>query len=160
MLPLAFYAIALVLLGWFGMRQTRYGRYLYAVGGKADAAYETGVPVTLVRFSTYVLSGLMAALAGISITLLTGSGNAGIGDALTLPSITAVVIGGTALSGGRGGIAGAIVGAILLNVVTNLISFAQIETWWQTLANASVIVIALAMPGILALIRRRSARVE
>lgn len=155
LLPLAFYVIALLLLAWFGLGQTRYGRYLYAVGGKADAAYQTGVPVTLVRFSTYVLSGLMAALGGIAITLLTGSGNAGTGDALTLPAITAVVVGGTALSGGRGGIAGAIVGAVLLNVVTNIISFAHIETWWQTLVNAAVIVLALAMPGIVALVRSR-----
>lgn len=154
-IPLAFYVIALVLLAWFALRQTRYGRYLYAVGGKADAAYETGVPVTLVRFSTYMLSGLMAALGGIAMTLLTGSGNAGIGDALTLPSITAVVIGGTALSGGRGGIAGAIIGAILLNVVTNVVSFSSIETWWQTLINAAVILLALAMPGTIALLRRR-----
>ena len=61
------------------------------------------MPVSAVQFSTYVISGLMAALAGIAITLLTGSGNAAIGDQLTLSSITAVVIGGTALSGGVGG---------------------------------------------------------
>ena len=154
-LPLAFYLIFVVLLAWYGTRQTRYGRYLYAVGGKADAAYETGVPVTTVQFSTYVISGLLAALAGIAATLLTGSGNAQVGDALTLQAITAVVIGGTALSGGTGGIGGAIIGAILLGLVRNIISFAKIETWWQTFVSATIIVLALAMPGLLALIRRR-----
>lgn len=153
-IPLAFFVIGLLLLGWYGIRQTRYGRYLYAVGGKPDAAYETGVPVVTVQFSTYVISGIMAALAGIATTLLTGSGNAAVGDTLTLSAITAVVIGGTALSGGTGGIGGAIIGAILLGLLRNIISFAHIDTWWQTFVNAAIIVLALALPGVLALIRR------
>jgi ribose transport system permease protein len=154
-LPLAFFLIAAIMLAWYGLRQTRYGRYLFAVGGKADAAYQTGVPVSAVQFSTYVLSGLLAAGGGIAITLLTGSGNAAIGDSLTLAAITAVVIGGTALSGGSGGIGGAILGAIVLGSFRNIISFANIATWWQTFVNAAIIVLALALPGLLSLIRRR-----
>lgn len=153
--PLTLYVIGLILLGWYGLRQTRYGRYLFAVGGQAEAAYETGVPVNGVQFSTYVVSGLMAALAGIAITLLTGSGNANVGDSLTLPSITAVVVGGTALSGGTGGVAGALIGAILLGVIRNIISFANVDTWWQTFINAAIIVGALAAPGLLGLLRRQ-----
>jgi ribose transport system permease protein len=154
-LPLAFFVIALIMLAWYGVRQTRYGRYLFAVGGNPDAAYQTGVPVSRVQFSTYVLSGFMSACGGIAITLLTGSGNAGIGDALTLTAITAVVIGGTALSGGTGTVGGAIIGAIILSLIPNIISFAKVETWWQTFLNAAIIVLALALPGILSLIRRR-----
>ena len=156
-LPLAFYLIFLILLAWYVTRQTRYGRYLFAVGGRVEAAYETGVPVSAVQFSTYVISGLMAAFGGIAITLLTGSGNAQVGDALTLASITAVVIGGTILSGGKGGIAGAIIGAIILGLIRNIISFANVESWWQTFVNAAIIVLALAMPGILSLFRRKRA---
>jgi ribose transport system permease protein len=156
-LPLAFSVIAVIMLAWYGLRQTRYGRYLFAAGGNADAAYQTGVPVSRVLFSTYVISGLMAAFGGIAITLLTGSGNAQIGDALTLSAITAVVIGGTALSGGTGGVGGAIMGAIILGLVPNLISFAKIDTWWQTFLNAAIIVLALALPGLLRLIRRSGA---
>ncbi|HEY0068446.1 MAG TPA: ABC transporter permease [Chloroflexia bacterium] len=153
--PLAFFVIGLIMLAWYAIRQTRYGRYLFAVGGNADAAYQTGVPVNLVQFSTYLISGLMCAFGGIAITLLTGSGNAQIGDALTLAAITAVVIGGTALSGGTGTIGGAIVGAIILGLLPNLISFANIETWWQTFLNAAIIVIALALPGFINLVRRK-----
>lgn len=154
--PLAIYIIALLLLVWTAIRRTRYGRYLYAVGGKADAAYETGVPVQAMQFSTYVISGLMAAMGGIAMTLLTGSGNAQVGDPLTLSSITAVVIGGTALSGGVGGIAGPMIGAIILGLIRNIISFANVETWWQTFVNAAIIVLALAMPGIIRLLRGRT----
>src|SRR5512139_599184 len=154
-LPLAFFVIGIVLLAWAYIRAMRFGNYLYAVGGRALAAYETGVPVTTVQFSTYVISGFMAALAGIAITMLSGSGNAEIGASMTLNSITAVVIGGTAMSGGVGGVAGPVMGAITLSLIQNIISFAHINTWWETFVKAIIIVIALAMPGIISLFRRR-----
>lgn len=155
-LPLAFFVIAIVLGAWAYLRSTRYGNYLYAVGGKAQAAYETAVPVTWVQFSTYVISGLMAAFSGIALTMLSGSGNAEIGAAMTLNSITAVVIGGTALSGGVGGVAGPVMGAITLGFLQNIVSFAHINTWWETLVKALIIVAALATPGIINLFRRRT----
>jgi ribose transport system permease protein len=105
---------------------------------------------------TYVISGLMAAFSGIAITMLSGSGNAGIGDPMTLNSVTAVVIGGNALSGGIGGVAGPVMGAITLGIIQNIISFANIDTWWETLVKATIIVIALAAPGIINLFRRRA----
>ena len=154
-LPLAFFVIAVILLGWYLIQQTRYGRYLFAVGGQPEAAYATAVPVNRVLFSTYVISGLMSALAGIAITLLLSSGNAANGDALTLTSITAVVVGGTALRGGVGGIAGPIIGAIILGLIKNIISFANVDLWWQTFVNAAIIVLALATPGLIDLFRRR-----
>lgn len=153
-LPFAFFIIALILLVWAFLQQTRYGRYLFAVGGKADAAYETAVPVSAMQFSTYVIAGLMSALSGIAITMLVGSGNASTGEQLTLSSITAVVIGGTALSGGVGGVAGAVIGGVILGLIRNIISFANIDTWWQTFVNAAIIVVALAAPGVINLFRR------
>jgi ribose transport system permease protein len=154
-LPLAFYVVAIILFIWLYISSTRYGKFLYAVGGKAEAAYETAVPVTRTQFMTYVISGLMAALSGIAITMLSGSGNAGIGDPMTLNSITAVVIGGNALSGGIGGVVGPVMGAITLGIIQNIISFASIDTWWETLVKATIIVVALAAPGIVNLLRRR-----
>jgi ribose transport system permease protein len=118
-LPLAFYVIAIILSIWLYISSTRYGKFLFAVGGKPEAAYETAVPVTLMQFSTYVISGFMAALSGIAITMLNGSGNAEIGGSMTLNSITALVIGGmpTADRGGRTGHE-----AITLGVIQNIIS--------------------------------------
>jgi len=156
-IPLAVFVIAIILLIWWYTRSTRYGRFLYAVGGKAVAAYQTAVPVRRVLLSTYVISGLMSAFAGIALTMLSGSGNAEIGATMTLPAITATVIGGTALSGGVGGVAGPIMGAITLGMINNIISFAQINTWWETLIKAVIIVVALAAPGMINLMRRRRA---
>lgn len=157
-LPLAFYVIALVLGLWWYIRSTRYGNYLFAVGGRPQAAYETAVPVVPVQFSTYVISGLMAALSGIAITMLSGSGNADIGSSMTLNSITAVVIGGTAISGGVGGVVGPVMGAVTLGIIQNIVSFAHINTWWETLVKALIIVVALATPGIINLFRTSSRR--
>jgi len=156
-IPLAFYVIGLLLLIWLYVSGTRYGKYLFAVGGKPDAAYETAVPVTWMQFSTYVVAGLLSALAGIAITMLSGSGNAEIGGPMTLNSITAAVIGGNAFSGGLGGVAGPIMGAMTLSFIQNSISFAHIDTWWETLVKASIIVAALAAPGVINLLRRRRA---
>lgn len=156
-LPLAFFVIAVLLLVWLYVSSTRYGKYLFAVGGKASAAYETAVPVTRVQFSIYVISGFMAALSGIAITMLSGSGNAEIGSQMTLNSITAVVIGGNAFSGGIGGVTGPVMGAVTLSLLQNIISFAHIDTWWETLAKALIIVLALAVPGVINLIRRKRA---
>lgn len=154
-IPLAFYIIAILLIIWRYVRSTQFGSYLYAVGGKAEAAYETAVPVTWIHFSTYVISGLMSALAGIAITMLSGSGNAEIGSPMTLTAITAVVIGGTALSGGVGGVTGPIMGALTLGIIQNIISFAHINTWWETFVKATIIVVALAAPGLINLFGRR-----
>lgn len=154
-LPLAVYVIVAVLLLWYLVRSTRFGKYLFAVGGKPDAAYATAVPVSLVKFSTYVISGLMAALAALALTLNTGSGDPRIGNAMTLSSITAVVIGGTALSGGVGGVAGSMTGVAILGLIRNIISFANVPTWWRTLVDASIIVLALAAPGLIGLLRRK-----
>lgn len=155
-IPTAAYVIVLLLLFWIILRSTRYGQYLFATGGKADAAYTTGVPVTMVRFSTYVFSGLFAAFAAIALTLLSGSSAPNAGDNMTLTTIVAVVLGGTRLSGGQGGIAGTLMGVAILTFVSNIMSFARISTWHQDLANATVIIVALAGPGIIRLLRKIS----
>lgn len=154
-LPIGVYVILALLLLWLFLRSTRYGRNLFAVGGQPEAAYTTGVPVIWVRMSTYMLSGWMAALAAAALTLGTSSGDPRIGSQMTLDSVVAVVLGGTRLSGGQGGIAGAILGVMVLSLIRNIISFANVPNWWQTLVDALIIVAALAAPGIVRLFRRK-----
>jgi len=153
-IPLAFYVIGILILFWILLRSTRYAQYLFAIGSSSDAAYSTGVPVRMVRVSTYVWSGLFAALAAVALTLSTGSGQANIGDDMTLNSVVAVVLGGIALRGGGGNVIGAVIGVIILGVIRNIIFFAEVPTWSQTLVNALVILAALAAPGVIRLFRR------
>lgn len=146
--------IALVLLAlWGALRRRRYARYLYAVGGNAVSAYTTGVPVTRVRLSTYVVSGLMAACAGLALSLSTGTGDPLIGGPMTLSSIVAVVLGGTRLSGGQGSLFGTILGVFILGLIRGIISFAGVPSWWQTLVDGLIVMLALAGPGLVALLR-------
>jgi ribose transport system permease protein len=149
--------VAAALIGLWGLvRLTRFRRYLYAVGGAPAAAYATGVPVSLVRLSSYLISGGMAALAGIALTLSTTTGDALIGNPMTLGSIVAVVLGGTRLSGGQGGVTGSLIGVLVLGMVRSIIAFSNVPLWWQTLADSLIILIALAGPGLVAALRRRN----
>jgi ribose transport system permease protein len=153
-IPFTIYVIVVIILLWSLLRATRYGQYLYATGGKADAAYTSGVPVDFVRFSAYVWAGFFSALGAIALTLNIGTGSPRIGNAMTLDSIVAVVLGGTRLSGGQGGVAGAVMGVLILGVIRNIISFANVPTWSQTLVDALIIIAALAGPGLVRLLRR------
>jgi ribose transport system permease protein len=155
-LPMALWVAAAVLLLWAALKATRYGPYLYAVGGQPLSAYVSGVPVALVRLSTYVISGTMAAAGAVALVLSTGSGSPLVGGPLTLSSIVAVVLGGTRLSGGQGGVAGALIGVVILGLIRSIISFANVSTWYQTLVDGLIVMLALAGPGLVALVRRRS----
>lgn len=152
-IPFAVYMIVLLMVVWVILRLTRFSQFLYATGGKADAAYTTGVPVNRIRLTTYMLAGLFAALAALAYTVYTSSGNPRSGDEMALPSVVAVVLGGTRLSGGQGSAIGTIFGVIILGIFRNIISFANIDSWAQTLVNALIIVVALAGPGIVRRLR-------
>jgi ribose transport system permease protein len=152
--PFTVYVIAILLLFWVLLRATRYGQYLFAAGGQAEAAYTTGIPVDFIRFSTYVWAGLFAALGALMLTMNINTGSPRIGDAMTLNSIVAVVLGGTRLRGGQGGIAGAVIGVLILGIIRNIISFANVPTWSQTLVDALIIIAALAGPGLIRLLQR------
>jgi ribose transport system permease protein len=122
----------------------RYYHALRATGGSIQAAYQTGLPVARVRITAYVISGLFSALAGLALVGETASGDPLIGQALTLSSVTAVVLGGTALSGCVGGVAGSILGAFILGLINNVIFFAQLPFEWQGLVQGVIILAALA----------------
>ena len=107
------------------------------------------------RLGSYVLAGLLAACASIALMLSTGTGDPLSGNPMTLDSVVAVALGGTRLSGGQGGVAGSLMGVVILGLIRSIISFANVPTWWQTLANSLVIVLALAGPGLVGLARRR-----
>lgn len=157
-IPLGIWIGALVILAWVLLRRTRYGHFLMAVGGNPDAAYATAVPVTAIRFSSYMLAGLMAAVGALMLTLGTGSGDPRIGNDMTLDSIVGVVLGGTRLSGGQGGVAGSILGVLILGIIRNIISFADVPSWNQTLVDALIILTALAAPGVWRLVSGRFRR--
>jgi ribose transport system permease protein len=134
---------ALVVFG-FVLSRTIYGRSIYAIGGGNEAARLSGLRTHLLRASTYMLSGFMAALAGVIIAARLASGQADIGANIELDVITVVVVGGTALTGGEGAIWRTAVGIGILAVLGNAFDRLQVDTFWQQVIKGGIIVFAIA----------------
>jgi ribose transport system permease protein len=122
----------------------RLGRRILAVGSNPIAAYRTGIPVPAVKLLAYVAGWLLVFLSALSISAQTLSGDARLGQTYTLTSIAAVVIGGISLAGGRGSPWGALIGAVVLGIIANVLYFAGIPSIWQEFFKGLVIVAALA----------------
>ncbi|WP_457301583.1 ABC transporter permease [Phyllobacterium sp. P5_D12] len=125
------YMVVLALLTGFILRWTRFGRYIYAIGGNEHAATLTGVPVRQIKVAVYMISSLSAGIAGIIQTGWLGAITTNIGTGLELQVIAAAVIGGAALAGGVGTALGAIVGAALIEVIRNSLGLLGINAFWQ-----------------------------
>ena len=117
-----FIAVVVIVVGTLLLARTRGGQSIYAVGGSESASTLMGLPVARVKFSVYVLSGLCAGLAGALNAAYSSSGVPTVGVGLELNAISAVVIGGTLLVGGRGNLVGTVAGVLLLSVIQNLIN--------------------------------------
>jgi len=127
---------------------TTYGREIYAIGANAEAARLSGVPVRARLNLVYTLSGAMAGLAALVYLARLNSAEADIGEPLMLPAIAAVLIGGTSLFGGVGGLSGTLVGAILLTLVLNGMNLLSIHSNWQPLVTGVIVLLAATMDGV------------
>jgi len=132
-IPVPVVLFALVyLVGWVVLRYTRFGRYIYAAGDHQGAARLLGLEVDRVLIATYALSGALAGLAGIVLAARLGAGQPVAGTGWELDAIAAVVVGGTLLSGGQGGVGSTLIGVLLLGVIFNLFNLeGTITPWWQ-----------------------------
>ncbi len=143
-IPNAAWFIAISIILWWLISQTRLGRYFYAIGGSRNSAYASGIKVYLVQLLAYGMCGLFAGLSGIALTADIASGDPLVGGPLSLSSITATVIGGTRLAGGEGGAYGSIVGAVILGLARNIIFFANVPPFYQDFAFGLLVIGALA----------------
>ena len=135
--------LALLIATSLAFRWTRWGRYLFAIGGNERAAMLTGVPVKAMKVSVYVFSALCAGITGILEVGWLGTITTGLGQGMELTVIAAAVIGGANLSGGIGTAFGAVVGAALIEVIRNSLTLLGISTFWQGTFIGSFIVVAV-----------------
>lgn len=137
--------IVVAVLSYLVLTNTRLGRYVYAVGGNEKAAHASGISVNAVKMFAYVTCGGMAGLAGVVLAsrITTGQPNAGL--AYELDAIAAVVIGGTSLSGGVGGVGGTILGALLMGVINNGLDLLNVSSYFQQIVKGAIIVGAVWM---------------
>jgi|HubBroStandDraft_1064217.scaffolds.fasta_scaffold02580_9 ribose transport system permease protein len=155
-IPNAIWALAAMVVVWLWFRRTRTAKRIYAVGSDREAAGIAGVRIAPTLMSAYAISGFCAAGASIFYVMLTASGDPTSGDGLILPSVAAVVIGGTSLRGGQGGFVGTVAGALTLTLLTDVIFAFNLPSYWTVLADGLLLVLAvLAGSGLQALQARR-----
>jgi len=142
-IPVALFALVAG-LGYIVQRYTRYGRHVYAVGGNPEAARLNGLNVAAIVTSVYVIVGVLSGLAGFLQSARLGAAEATAGSGYELRVIASVVIGGASLSGGRGGIGGTIIGALLIGVLTNGLVIMHVSSYWQQVVIGLIIVAAVA----------------
>lgn len=147
--------VALFAIGMVALYRTRFGQSVYAIGGSEDAARLMGVRIRGTQIRVYVLSGLLAGLAGAINAARLGSGVTVLGTGMELDAIAAVVIGGTLLTGGAGTLGGTIAGVLLLQVIQNLINQdGTVTSAWQTVISGAFIALVVVAQTYLARLRR------
>jgi ribose transport system permease protein len=134
-----------VILSIVVMRSTTFGRSLYAIGANPTAARLAGIRTRRVIFFAFCLSGLAIALTGLLLASQTGQGSGNAATGLEFSAVTAVVLGGASLAGGRGSITGTILGVLVIGVVNNGIVLLNIESLWQDVTRGTLLIFAVGV---------------
>lgn len=147
------------ILIWYVFSKTRAYRYIYAAGSSEEGAYASGINVWKTRLTAHIFASLFIFIAGVCVLMVTSTGEYRTGQSYTLNSVAAVVIGGIALTGGRGSIVGAIFGALALGILNNIIFYSGASSYLQILAKGAIIVLALVLSAVPTLLREKRASV-
>jgi len=127
------------------LKKTRFGRYVYAVGGNERAAKLSGLNVNRIKLLVYTIAGALSAVGGLIVTSKLDSATPIAGDGYELDSIAAVVIGGTSLSGGKGSVLGTVLGVLIIGVLNSGLIILKVPPFWQKVIKGSVILLAVAI---------------
>lgn len=150
-----------VFLVWWGICRLPYYDQLMAVGSDDRAAYTAGVPVTLVRFVSFAITGLFAGAAGLMLTALIGSADPAVGPTYTLIAISAVALGGVSLAGGRGSVVGAAIGAIDIFLLQSALTYLNVSTFVLQMSYGAILVLAIVLTALQErLLERRAKRLD
>lgn len=152
--PIALAIIIAAVVLWKFVKSTHFGMGIYAAGDNERGAFSSGIKIRPVKVGAYMLAGLFTAVAGIGLAIETGSGDPTIGTPYTLNSITAAVLGGISFFGGVGEMKGAVVGALVLGFLINILNFTGISSFYQYILEGAVLIAAISLKT-LALRRER-----
>ena len=139
------FLIAAIIIGWFVLNKTKYGRYVYAVGDNSDALKAAGVNVSLVRITSYMIAGFLAGLAGVINVSRVGGSSFGLAEGLEFTCIACCVVGGASLKGGVGKIQGTLLGIIVIASINQLLRLFNVSTYLIDLVWGVVVVLTVAM---------------
>ncbi|SCX10748.1 ABC transporter permease [Candidatus Aquiluna sp. UB-MaderosW2red] len=138
-------ALATVIFGWYLFTQTRFGRYVVASGSNAEALRRSGVNVKRILATTLVLTGLFAGIAGVLIAARLATGSSNSGTLFELEVITAVVLGGTSLLGGKGSVVGTLIGALTLGIIANGLVLLRVDVFWVPITQGVILIVAMLL---------------
>lgn len=141
--PIILFA-AVAAAGIFLLRRTTYGRYVYATGGNEEVARLSGIKTDRVKIITYMICSSTAALTGIFLASRMGMGDPLVGEHYMLDSILPVLIGGTSLTGGKGGIGATIAGVFIFAILSNALNLIDVSAYWQWIVKGLIIIVAVA----------------
>lgn len=143
-IPVPIWLMAATFLSvWYLLNHTRFGRYVYALGGNESATRLSGINVDKVKIGVYAICGFLAALAGLIVTSRLSSAQPTAGMGYELDAIAAVVLGGTSLAGGKGRIMGTLIGALIIGFLNNALNLLDVSSYFQMIAKAVVILLAV-----------------
>jgi ribose transport system permease protein len=137
------YMVALIMIFIVVLNRTKFGTYIYAIGGNRESARLSGVPIKKVEIVTFTISGVLAAFAGLVLSARMFSGQPSVGIGYELDAIAACVLGGVSMAGGVGRISGAIFGAIVIGIVSNGLNLINVSSFWQLIVKGVIILIAV-----------------
>ncbi|MGI6169101.1 MAG: ABC transporter permease [Christensenellales bacterium] len=145
-IPLPVIIMVVVLaLAWFVQRKTKFGRYVYAIGGNESAAKLSGIQVDRVKIAVYGISGFLCVISGLITATRIDSAQPLAGDGAELDAIAAVVIGGVSLDGGKGSVIGVVVGALIIGVINNALNLLDVSPYYQKTVKGLVILLAVVI---------------
>ena len=137
--------IVVFIVGYFLLNHTKFGRYIYAVGGNEESSMLSGINTHKVKISAYAINGLMSAIVGLIVLSRLSSAQPTAGEGYEMDAIAAVVLGGTSLSGGQGSIIGTLIGALIIGILNNTLNLLNVQSYYQMIAKAIVILIAVLL---------------
>ena len=130
---------------WILITKTSFSRHVFATGGNEECARLSGVKVKKIKIICYVICSALAGICGILLTLRLGSGHPTLGDGLELDAISAAVIGGTTLTGGKGSVLGTLLGCLFLTFLSNGLNVMQVSSYWQQILKGIILIIAVGI---------------
>jgi ribose transport system permease protein len=137
------YMVLLIALFVFLLNKTKFGIYIFAIGGNRESARVSGVPIMSVEIAVFALTGFLSAFAGLVLASRMYSGQPSVGSGYELDAIAACVLGGVSMSGGRGRISGTVIGAMVIGIISNGLNLMGVSSFWQLIVKGVIILFAI-----------------
>jgi ribose/xylose/arabinose/galactoside ABC-type transport system permease subunit len=155
-LPAGLILVFIACVVWFTINKSKLGRYIYAVGSNNENAFASGISTSKVQICAYIINASFIFLCALYFAGQNGAGSANIGNPLTLQAVASAVVGGVAISGGKGGVFMSIAGALIMGLVSKLLYMLNVPNSYQTLVSGIIIIVAISSSAVYDILNRQA----